>query len=383
MSINHHNYEEYFILYMDNELSNDDRCMVETFVQQNPHLKEELDLLFQYKLTPDSSVIYNGKEDLMKVNPAFGGKSSDAPVTLTNCEEWLVLYMDNELTASQKATVDKFLAANPSVKEEFALLQRTQIQPEVMFFSDKAVLYRTEEKTKPAPVSSWRLAAAAVLLLGIGITTAILINKKSSPGNIAKGTSTKKIIDTQNQVVPNKELNNTAIESIAAENDNNKGPLTPDVKQATANNVIARKNKIVPKYKLPVIIIPQPVKDEQAVATTNKTNNLPKPLENPNLLTNDKSNSAIATTNISKEIINPKNSLTNNTVTTQNPQPSNIVNASYSNTDDGAALDQSNGKKNKNRGFFRKIARTFEKRTDIDPTDDNKLLVAGLSIRLK
>ena len=222
-----------------------------------------------------------------------------------------------------------------------------------------------------------------MLLLGIGITTAILINKKSSPGNIAKGTSTKKIIDTQNQVVPNKELNNTAIESIAAENDNNKGPLTPDVKQATANNVIARKNKIVPKYKLPVIIIPQPVKDEQAVTTTNKTNNLPKPLENPNLLTNDKSNSAIATTNISKEIINPKNSLTNNTVTTQNPQPSNIVNASYSNTDDGAALDQSNGKKNKNRGFFRKIARTFEKRTDIDPTDDNKLLLAGLSIRLK
>ena len=48
-----------------------------------------------------------------------------------------------------------------------------------------------------------------------------------------------------------------------------------------------------------------------------------------------------------------------------------------------ADFDQPDSKKNKNRGFFRKLARTFEKRTDIDPTDDNKLLVAGLSIKLK
>ena len=376
MNINHHNYEEYFILYMDNELSSDDRRMVEAFVQQHPDLKEELDILLQYKLTPDTSVTYSGKEDLMKVN-------GDDPVTLTNYEEWLVLYMDNELTAGQKITVDKFLASNLSLKEEFALLQRTQLQPEAIIFANKASLYRTEEKVKPIPVRWWRIAAAAILLLGIGITTAILVNKKSSGGDIVKGTSTKKKINTQNPVVPPKESNNKVNESIAAENDNNKQALTPDVKQATTNNVAARQNSIVPKNKLPVIIIPQPIKDEQIVATTNKTNNLPKPLENPDILKNDASNNAIASANTPKEIINPKNSLTNNTVTTQNPGPSDIVNASYSNTEDGADLDQSNGKKNKNRGFFRKIARTFEKRTDIDPTDDNKLLVAGLAIRLK
>ena len=376
MNINHHNYEEYFILYMDNELSSDDRRMVEAFVQQHPDLKEELDILLQYKLTPDTSVTYSGKEDLMKVN-------GDDPVTLTNYEEWLVLYMDNELTADQKITVDKFLASNLSLKEEFALLQRTQLQPEAIIFANKASLYRTEEKVKPIPVRWWRIAAAAILLLGIGITTAILVNKKPSGRDIVKGSSTEKKNDTQNQVAPTKESNSTFNESIAAENDNNKQALTPDVKQATTNNVAARQNSIVPKNKLPVIIIPQPIKDEQIVATTNKTNNLPKPLENPDILKNDASNNAIASANTPKEIINPKNSLTNNTVTTQNSQPSNIVNASYSNTDDGADLDQSNGKKNKNRGFFRKIARTFEKRTDIDPTDDNKLLVAGLAIRLK
>ena len=54
MNINHHNYEEYFILYMDNELGSDARRMVEAFVQQHPELKGELDLLLQYKLVPDT-----------------------------------------------------------------------------------------------------------------------------------------------------------------------------------------------------------------------------------------------------------------------------------------------------------------------------------------
>ena len=77
-----------------------------------------------------------------------------------------------------------------------------------------------------------------------------------------------------------------------------------------------------------------------------------------------------------------KDALTNSIVTSQNPQSSDIVNASFTNNND-AELDQPNDKKNKSRGLFRKIARTFEKRTNIDPTDDNKLLVAGLAIRLK
>ena len=33
--------------------------------------------------------------------------------------------------------------------------------------------------------------------------------------------------------------------------------------------------------------------------------------------------------------------------------------------------------------YLPEIARTFEKRTNIDATDDNKLLVAGLAIKLK
>ncbi len=371
MNINRHNYEEYFILYMDNELGSDDRRQVEVFVQQHPDLKEELDLLFQYKLIPDTHIVFEGKEDLLKIK-------GDAPVTLSNYDEWLVLYIDNELTAAQKINVEKFIAANPAVNKEFILLQRTKLQPEEIIFSYKTSLYRKEEKVRLMPVRRWRIAAAAVLLLGIGITTAIIVNKKSAGGEIVKGTSPQKKTVIEAPVEINKESNSPVNENEVA--DNNKQPLTPVVKQAANNNVAIKEKNTVLKNKLP-LNTPVPIIKEEALAINNKPNNdLPKPLNNPNINKNDAANNAVANNNLPKEVIKEKDALTNSVVTTQNPSSSDIVNASYKND---AELEQPNDKKNKTRGLFRKIARTFEKRTSIDPTDDNKLLVAGLAIRLK
>ena len=310
----------------------------------------------------------------MKVN-------GDSPVTLTNYEEWLVLYLDNELTPGQKTTVDKFLAINTVAQEEFTLLHRTKLQPEKIIFADKASLYRKEDKVKPIPVRWWRLAAAAILLLAAGITTVVLVNKKS-PGDeeIVKGSSTEKKNNAEVPVVIPKESNNMVNESIVA--DNNKESFIPAIKQIDNNNAVTKEKNSMVKNPLPVEIInPNPLKQETVVVNNKPTNDLPQPIYNPNIIKSDANNKAIASDNTLKEI-RQQDVLTNTVVTTQNPKSSDIVNASFTNTDD-AAIDQPNDKKNKSRGFFRKVARTFEKRTNIDPTDDNKLLVAGLAIKLK
>ena len=76
MIINRHNYEEFFILYLDNELSSGDRRQVELFVQQHPDLGEELQLLQQTRFDVDPSLVFDGKEILMK-SASLGFINSD------------------------------------------------------------------------------------------------------------------------------------------------------------------------------------------------------------------------------------------------------------------------------------------------------------------
>ena len=67
MNINRHNYEEFFLLYVDNELSAAERNAVELFVQQNPDLGEELQLLEQSVVSHDE-IIFEDKQRLLKDN---------------------------------------------------------------------------------------------------------------------------------------------------------------------------------------------------------------------------------------------------------------------------------------------------------------------------
>ena len=62
-----------------------------------------------------------------------------------NYEHYLLLYIDNELTAPQRAAVDAFLKANPTYAKELSALQNTLIHPEEIEYTDKKLLYRFEE----------------------------------------------------------------------------------------------------------------------------------------------------------------------------------------------------------------------------------------------
>jgi len=381
MNINRHNYEEFFILYMDKELSSEDRRMVEDFVQHHPDLKEELELLMQYKLVPDELVVFENKETLIK---------GDAIINVANYEEYFLSYIDDELTTAQKAAVEKFVADNPVAAKELTLLQKSKLQPEDIVFANKESLYRREEKIRRLPVK-WLRAAAAVLILALGLTTFLVLNKKSATevGPIVKTPGTEQnnpVVNTVEQpsketlVADVNEKQDTAVENLK-ENNIIQQAVVPTKKEDAKNMAVT--NAIVTPKNLPANqhLIPSK-KEEQALITaivppvTN--NNLPQPISNPNFSKNDAANNAIANVNIPKEIKKVE-ALTNPVVTTKSTQPSNYSNASFIEEE-----SQQNEKKNKLRGFFRKITRTLEKRTNIDATDDDgKLLIAGLAIKLK
>ena len=62
-----------------------------------------------------------------------------------NYENYLLLYIDNELTASERAAVEAFLESNPEYAKEFKALQNAILAPESVTYTDKKLLYRFEE----------------------------------------------------------------------------------------------------------------------------------------------------------------------------------------------------------------------------------------------
>ncbi|MBN8687200.1 MAG: hypothetical protein J0M10_09285 [Chitinophagales bacterium] len=369
MNINRHNYEEYFILYMDNELDAAGRQEVEAFVRLHPDLKEELELLQQFKLSPDEQVVYSGKAELLK------GVSS-GPVTLQNYEEYLLLYIDNELSASDTAAVEKFINENLAVKKELDLLQFTRLQPELIPFPDKQSLYRTGEKVRAMPVRWWR-AAAAILIVGAGLTTAYLLNSNKTsvetanakPDTSGKSINNPAVTVTESGIArtAQPEIKEQPVEQTAFQ------PNSANDKNGTAHSKQPGKTDHTVPAPQGQQVMQQPV---MATTTDKPSNNLPQPVYNSNF-NNQAPDKALAQLTSKDDKNDPKHSLTTDLVTNPVAVPSDDYKTA-------ALTETADGKKNKLRGFFRKVTRTFEKRTNIDPTDeDDRLLVGGLSIKLK
>lgn len=377
MSINRHNYEEYFILYLDNELDAAGKRMVDAFVQQHPDLKDELDILLQYKLEPDQQIVFEGKEELFKEN-------GQTPITLSNYEEWFTAHVDRELNNEEELLLQKFIQSHPQSAKELQLLLQTRIPAETVVFPDKSSLYRKEEKARRIFPLYFR-AAAAVLLIVLATATVILLNRNNDGQQPDMAKEEPKLTTPVPGQLPaekgiEKENGTRNRESLAQSGINvqdhpkTTAVVLPEQSATTVSTKQKKQSVPAPEKNMPV---PQ---QETALAqqAIKPSNNLPQPSYNPNVLNNTATDNAVA-----ENAVQPKPTPANiikPVVTSANPQPSDIVQASYT---DNTALEQADGKKNRNRGIFRKIARTFEKRTSIDPTDDDRLLVAGLSIKLK
>lgn len=154
------NYEEYFLLYVDQELTPQERKEVEAFVLAHPELKPELDMYLDTRLLPET-VSFRGKEELFR-------NADD--IHAGNIEELQVQWIDGELSASRAAAVEAYTNEHEEALENFAWLKKTKLVQETIVFPDKASLYRHEKK--PAIVFQMRwvrvaVAAAVILLAGL------------------------------------------------------------------------------------------------------------------------------------------------------------------------------------------------------------------------
>lgn len=361
MNINRNNYEEYFLLYIDNELSVAEKNMVEAFVAANPDLGEELVMLQQSIVKPDT-VAFPGKEKLIKANQVDAGT-----------EEKLLLLLDNELPEKEKKEILLLTTNNTSVKAAWELLQQTKLPvSDTIIFEDKPSLYRKE--TKVIPIAWWRMAAAA-MLIGFGLwgtvsylnrdvkkedssATAVVPSTKELPSTIIDNTATPVIADDKKK------------EEIAATTENNNKIVHA---QSTGTNNTAKSPTSAPQKKEDNIAV---------IEEENKKDSKQDDLDNIN---NDERNKRIIA-NVSPE------TNTNKANSSSVEIPSSLknglaLNTSFSSNSNKEEFETFNDEDDKPRktklgGFFKKVKRVIERKTKIKTGSDDELRIANMSFAM-
>ena len=257
MNVNLNNYEEYFLLYADNELSEKERYEVENFVKQFPEFEEEFNMLKLTINVPDESVSLMDKSFLLK-------NETSSFINENNYQEAFVLYYDNELRVEQKIETEKFVNQHPELKVEFELIGKAKLTPEAsVIFPDKKRLYRKEKAGRVIPMVFWKYLVAAVLIgFGLWFSSSYFNLQKNTPALLVHENNTKLPQVDKQIIVPQKEIDkeNTAI-SVAKEkiieedkaNNKNEGKGSKIIKEKKGNiNTIAKSdlgNKNLPKEK--------------------------------------------------------------------------------------------------------------------------------------
>ena len=388
MKINRHNYETFFLLYVDKELSAPDRKAVEEFVQENPDLQMELELLQATVIKADDIVL--DKKDWLYMEE-----------DITALQENLLLYADDELTAADKRSVEALLATDKKARAEWAVLQQTKLQPDMaVVFEDKAVLYRHE--TGRILVFRWWRAAAAAILIGFGIFTGVSVynSYKTKPGTEVFATGQKAIPVKPVDGIPG--IKNNATE-LSPENPNNENVIAttlPGAKKSVSNEkgkTTGVKNNIsTGVIEKDDVAVQQPVIDKP-------TNNLPKPnLENINrsprnetvvaaVLPENNNNNIVSGNNAAVSKTNPKENINNTVVANTNNGKtdasvkamlaSNNTTANDENNNRYLEVDDDKQKRTALGGFLRKAKRVLERTANVNTGEGIK--VAGFEIALK
>jgi len=372
MNINRDNYETFFLLYTDNELSGAERKSVDAFVVANPDLLEELEMLQQSVLWPDN-IAFDFKQSLLKTELI----SSDV-------QEKLLMHLDNELSATEKSEIEQLIKKDSVIEKEWNELQVVKLEAnEIIIFKNKESLYRKESGKLVA--FPWRKLSAAAVLIGFGIWGGVQYLKnepKSSAGEFAlkENNETPAAIVQQptQQLILADTTSSITGDDIAVDN---KGIITLPSKANNAKKALTEKG-----YRGNSV----ESNDEKIIAAVQlKDNNLPKPYSE-NLNNNSGNNSIIATVTPLKQpttSIDPVQKMVTNNTAKQDAANEYVSVASFTENSEESSnhvlfMDEEKVKKTKIGGFFRKVKRVVERTTNIK-TGGNNFKVANLEFAIQ
>ena len=360
------NYEEFFLLYVDGELSPEAMDAVDAFAALHPDLQDELQTLLDTRL--DAEPLSLGDLSFLQA----------AQMQQLTREEELLSYIDNELDAPTRAALERDLAADPALRAELASFEATRLPAETVSCPFQEELYRREEKRRPL---FWLpRVAAAVLLLGAG-SLLWRMNSNTQPGsnhNITGGNTVALRNESPAPQPAPQSVSPTAAQPATAT------PAVPTILAASTKTKAPKTNRISTDAIIPQAVAKDglpPAPKERGVPES------PAPVQyafvpDPRDKTPDpRDRNPLPGSSAANPLVNP---------TLANPAVTSASTASLYDQNNGAqptateAVYREEGRQNSVRGFLRKATRFIEKRTGIKTTnEDDQLVVGGVAINLK
>jgi anti-sigma factor RsiW len=354
--ITRENYEEYFLLYGDKELSQAARSAVEKFVAENPDLQEEWETLLQCRVDIDSREVFPDKELLLRAD--------------------LLSYIDGELDEEGRRSVEEFVGRYPSKALELEQLQMTVSAPDLsLSFPDKERLFRYERRR--LLFLPWMQAGIAAAVLGV-VALLLLTGRHNEAPGMVRLSEVKKIspaIVTPSKPAPlystgsddqdRKMVTGAAVAGIAKDDRRERSPRrkteTPAPAKKAAEAAVQQQEVALTATKAtsPDNVNINRATDPALVSPVNadaveKTSIKPAP--------------AVSGFNIPKE---------QSSFATQEL----IREAQAEDTREMVAAAPAG--KNKLRGLFRKVSRTFGKTADRDDDGQKEVLISAFQVALK
>lgn len=324
--INKHNYEAYFLDYLEGNLSAEEKADLFAFLEKNPALKQELDLeLNEVTLSP-ATELFDAKETI-KVE-------DDEMLTLATADMWMLESVEKNLSASKQKELDDFVRKH-QLEKTFSTYQATILKPDLtVVFDDKKKLKVATGIVIPLYARIASVAAMGLLLIGV------YLNRSENENGMAVTAGEQQIFfasdlnfehapDSQNQFqnLADENVNSNQGTSVSPQKNNPDKNVNPE--NGPDNLVIEFPNNS-PQQKDSSVVNEKMPDDEDKIVEQNQEdnkNNLPDNKDNdvvirpfnsdarPSLVTEEPyklvTNAASNFTNRDVEFTREKNTVTN------------------------------------------------------------------------
>jgi len=255
MKINLHNYEHYFLMYIDNELSAQEKTAVNDFIKQYPEYAKELQDLQETKIHP-ATINYEDKFLLYQL-------SEQDAACLT--------YLDNEMPLVEKKSFEQNLSSNTLLQANLDTWQKTILPKDALLEIDpdfKDSLYKNSAQIKPLwtnfSFKQWA-SVAAILAVVIGFSLfnaqkkqalSSFTNNIDGKGELHKAAVTEinngaDINATKNTIVLNTIKKGTPLSIVASKEQGQNKQIKNN------SNAFIIKNVAVPNQDIAIVILPK------------------------------------------------------------------------------------------------------------------------------